>query len=464
MRFTKGRNHFGPDVLERRGAHTDRASGQRTTDRAVAEWQVGNPDRFRLIEIDEATDQRVVERDPDEARRPHSVLVVDDTVDVLRVVRLALHQEVRVFAASDGQKGLELAQKHRPNVIITDLMMPVVDGLELTQRIRADARTKHIPILMLTARDDIEDRVAGLDTGVSAYLAKPFSTKELVSTVRALLATQAVTADVLLSQRMDSLETIAGGLAHEIRNPLNYVKNAVASIQRDTASLLAGLARDPSAADIDAVTTPVTAAVAARMQKMFETAQAGLTRIASTVDLMVRYSREGYLRHLQPYDLFGAARDVLAMVVPTIGHKIAVTTHFEGDGSVECVPEELNQVLTNLIQNAMEAVASDGTGTVALHGTANEGELTLSIDDNGVGIDPIDQDRIFAPFYSTKDVGRGMGMGLTITRRVVESLGGTVTVTSQLGRGTQFLLRLPRRPSGDRPSATRIAPPMEAAQ
>ena len=203
VRFTKGKNHFGPDVLERRGAHTDRASGQRTTDRAVAEWQVGNQDRFRLIEIDEATDQRVVERDPDEARRPHSVLVVDDTVDVLRVVRLALHQEVRVFAASDGQKGLELAQKHRPNVIITDLMMPVVDGLELTQRIRADARTKHIPILMLTARDDIEDRVAGLDTGVSAYLAKPFSTKELVSTVRALLATQAVTADVLLSQRIE---------------------------------------------------------------------------------------------------------------------------------------------------------------------------------------------------------------------------------------------------------------------
>ena len=206
-------------------------------------------------------------------------------------------------------------------MIITDLMMPVVDGLELTQRIRADARTKHIPILMLTARDDIEDRVAGLDTGVSAYLAKPFSTKELVSTVRALLATQAVTAEVLLSQRMDSLETIAGGLAHEIRNPLNYVKNAVASIQRDTAALLAGMSSDLRPADIDAVVMPVTAPVAARMQKMFETAQAGLTRIASTVDLMVRYSREGYLRHLQPYDLFGAARDVLAMVVPTIGHK-----------------------------------------------------------------------------------------------------------------------------------------------
>ena len=97
-------------------------------------------------------------------------------------------------------------------------------------------------------------------------------------------------------------------------------------------------------------------------------------------------------------------------------------------------------------------------------GPQTTGELTLSIDDNGVGIDPIDQDRIFAPFYSTKDVGRGMGMGLTITRRVVESLGGTVTVTSQLGRGTRFLLRLPRRPTGDRPPATRIAPRMEAAQ
>jgi DNA-binding response OmpR family regulator len=113
-----------------------------------------------------------------------------------------------------------------------------IDGLELTKRLRADPKTKHIPIVMLTARGDVQDRVTGLETGVNAYLAKPFSTKELVTTVRSLLNTQQLTADMLLSQKMDSLETIAAGLAHEILNPLNYLKNALETVKGDNARLL----------------------------------------------------------------------------------------------------------------------------------------------------------------------------------------------------------------------------------
>src|SRR5207253_10196742 len=100
--------------------------------------------------------------------------------------------------------------------------------------------TRHIPILMLTAKGDLEDRVAGLETGVSAYLAKPFSPRELLTTARALVQAQEATADIVLTQRMDSLEIVAGGLAHEINNPLNYLKNALARVRIDAESLAAG--------------------------------------------------------------------------------------------------------------------------------------------------------------------------------------------------------------------------------
>jgi signal transduction histidine kinase len=443
VRLLKNREHFTADVLDRRAARVERHDGQRASDRGLSDVQVNALDRFRLIDIDEATEQRVVERDVDEEQRRYSVLVVEDTPDVIRVIRLALHHDFRVLAASDGARGFALAIKHRPTLIITDLMMPEVDGLELTRRLRGDPRTKHTPIVMLTARGAVEDRIAGLETGVNAYLAKPFAAKELVSTVRSLLSSQEATADILLSQRMDSLETIAGGLAHEILNPLNYVKNAVGLVQSDLEKLLAG---GPAPDTV-------------KLRRLFDVAETGVRRIAGTVDLMMRYSREGYSRELQPHDVFAAVRDIVELVLPTALHRVETRIELAGDGLVYCVPEELNQALTNLIQNALEAVPSDGGGLLEINGVSDARGLKLSIKDNGVGIAPEVQSRIFNAFYTTKDVGRGMGMGLTIAYRVVSSLKGTISVRSSVGAGSEFVLQLPR---GSERSSSAPAPASRA--
>lgn len=442
VRLIKDREHFRPEAMDRRTGRADRVDGQREADRGIAEWQVNALDRFRLIDIDVVTEQRIVDRDVDEDLRRYTVLVVEDTPDIVRVIRLALHHDFRVLAAGDGARGFELAVKHRPTVIVTDLMMPEVDGLELTRRVRAEPITAHIPIIMLTARADVEDKVAGLETGVNAYLAKPFSSKELVSTVRSLLRSQQATADILLSQNMDSLENIAGGLAHEILNPLNYVKNAVGLIRGDVKHLLQ--AGTLPGADIQSGEGVTAEAAHARIERFFEVANAGVQRIAATVDLMMRYSREGYSREHQPYDVYAAIRDIVSVVLPTVGYKVSTKLDLTDDGFIECVPEELNQALTNLIQNAVEAVASDGSGRLEISGRDDSNGVNLSIKDNGIGIAPEAQGRIFNAFYTTKDVGRGVGMGLTITHRVIGALKGTISVHSEHGVGTEFSIRLPR--------------------
>ncbi|HEX4341412.1 MAG TPA: ATP-binding protein [Polyangiaceae bacterium] len=449
VELKKGRDHFDPERIDRRARRESRGPGVRSSDHSVGDWQVDAKSRFRLIEIDEATDQRVVARDVDEDERGQSVLVVEDTPDVIRVIHLALRNDFRVVAAPDGKKGLELAKKHLPSLVITDLMMPEMDGIELTRLLRTDAQTRHIPIVMLTARGDLDDRVAGLDAGVNAYLAKPFSAKELLSTVRSLVRIQETTADLVLTHNMDSLETIAGGLAHEINNPLNYIKNALTLIQRDADAVLrvaraaVGESSEPSA--IRATTDG-----AARMTKMFDVADSGLKRIGATVNLMQRYAREGYSRAFQPLDIFEATRDVAAVLQAGLSQAV-VEMAFEGDGVLECVPEEMNQVLTNLIQNALDALPKDGTGWVRVNAATRDGVLSLSIRDNGSGIRPEERTKIFTPFFTTKDVGAGMGLGLSIVHRVVSSLGGTVGVTSELGEGTEFTLRIPqtgrRRPT-----------------
>jgi signal transduction histidine kinase len=412
---------------------------------AAADWmvQLERRDEFRLLDIDEATERRVVERDPDEGTRPHTVLVVEDSPEVVQVIHMTLRRDFKVLTAPDGERALERVARDQPSLIVTDLMMPGMDGLELTRRLRADPRTRHVPVLMLTARGALEDRVEGLETGVSAYLTKPFSPRELVSAARQLVRAEERTAELVLDRRMESVEIVAAGLAHEINNPLNYVKNALARVRLDGERVLALAAgaggrplEDGERADLERAS--------ARMREMLEVAASGLARIGGTVELMGRYGRTGFRREVRALDAWEAIRTVVGIVRPATGRAVDVELDLRDDGTLDCVPEEFHQVLTNLVQNAIEAVP-DGSGRVRIAGRVEGDSLVLSVADNGPGIPPDVQARLFTPFFTTKGPGRGMGLGLTIARRVVQSLGGTLQATSAPGAGAEFVVRVPRR-------------------
>jgi signal transduction histidine kinase len=451
VELLKDRDHFPEAAIDRRERTRDLPAGQREADRGLTEWTTKWTAReeFRLLAIDEATEQRVIERDPDEGQRANTILVVEDSPDVVRVIHMALRDHFRILAAHDGKKGLELAVRESPSLVITDLMMPEFDGLELTRQLRADASTRHIPIVMLTARADLEDRVTGLDTGVNAYLGKPFAARELLSTVRSLLGAQETTADLLLNQKMDSLEVVAGALAHEINNPLNYIKSALELLGASTAQAITlAQTQSPSVQETRQLND-----LATKTRKLYDVAESGIKRIAAAVALMRRYSREGYTRSPQAYDAFAAARDVVALVLPATGRDVKVETAFDDRGLIECVPEEFNQVLTNLIQNAIEA-APEGPGCVRVQGRCEGGFVELTVSDNGPGIKPEDRAKVFTPFFTTKGPGRGMGMGLTIAHRVVVSAGGTIRLRSHLGSGTEFVVRIPEA----RPMSIRVPP------
>jgi signal transduction histidine kinase len=155
-----------------------------------------------------------------------------------------------------------------------------------------------------------------------------------------------------------------------------------------------------------------------------------------------------------PHDAWDAARAVVGIVLPATGRKVKVDLDLQGDGTLECVPEEFSQVLSNLVQNAIEAV-QEGTGWVRVRGRVEGDEIVLSVKDNGPGIPPEVLQRLFTPFFTTKGPGRGTGLGLTITRRVVQSLGGTLRVSSTVGQGTEFVAHLPR--AQRRPAAQPLA-------
>jgi DNA-binding response OmpR family regulator len=117
-----------------------------------------------------------------------TVLLIDDEKDILEMVRYSLEKEgFDAIMASDGQSGLDIANRHKPDIIILDLMMPGLDGVEVCKRLRSNAATRAIPIIMLTARAAETDRIVGLEMGADDYITKPFSPRELVARVKAVL-------------------------------------------------------------------------------------------------------------------------------------------------------------------------------------------------------------------------------------------------------------------------------------
>ena len=126
-----------------------------------------------------------------EKKPPQTVLVIDDEGNIIEVVRLGLRYEgFHVESASDGEQGITAAQRINPDIIILDLGLPDMDGVEVCQRLRANPTTRDIPILMLTARDELQDRINGLESGADDYLTKPYEFDELVARIRAILRRQ----------------------------------------------------------------------------------------------------------------------------------------------------------------------------------------------------------------------------------------------------------------------------------
>ena len=126
----------------------------------------------------------------DQLKSKPEILIVEDNSDVVAYIVSCLQDDYNIIVGVNGQEGVEIAIEHVPDLIITDVMMPIMDGIELCQKLKSDQYTSHIPIIMLTAKSDMGSKLDGLSKGADAYLAKPFHKEELLVRIKALLATR----------------------------------------------------------------------------------------------------------------------------------------------------------------------------------------------------------------------------------------------------------------------------------
>ncbi len=406
------------------------------------------------------------------SRLAMKILVADDSAVMQRLLLRSLEKwHYQVTVASDGAEAWELFQRDTYPLVLTDWMMPRLDGLELIRRIRARERSGYVYIILLTAKSEKQDLVVAMDAGADDFLSKPFDQEELRVRVREgeriILLEQALKeqnrrlretqAALVQSEKLASLGQLAAGMAHEINNPVAYVANNLTVLRRDIMSVMQILDLYRRGHDRLAQIDPDLAAEAAELERdadldwiqenlprLFQASLEGLGRVREIVNNLRDFAR-----------LDEAERDAIDLntalesTVKVLQHEIAskeLVIEFELNPmpQVVCRPQKINQVIYNVLLNAIQA--SEPHRRIWLRSRQDEGNVIVEIEDEGSGIDPQHLPRIFEPFFTTRPIGRGAGLGLAISYGIVRNHGGSIDVTSRPGVGSCFRIRLPLQP------------------
>ncbi|WP_373371915.1 ATP-binding response regulator [Archangium lansingense] len=422
VRLRKGAPYVRDELPQERPAEQVVRTARRLTE--VAELQDG-PLAITAVEA-LPSPPADAEAGPDAPR----VLVVEDEPEIRAFLRNVLKPYYRLLEATNGEEGLKTAQKERPDLIVSDVMMPVMSGIQMLAALRSSPETVDVPIIMLTARQEVEAKVEGLSMGANDYLGKPFSPREMLARIEAQLRLRDAAVRAAENERLAATGLLTSGFAHEVRNPLNGLMNALLPLRE---SLTSG--------------TPDTAMAVAMLDLIEECGQ----RIRGLAEGLLSFVRIG--SKAVAVDL-GASLDAsvqaLAWRLPS---GLKVEREYQLSEPVWGDPGSLNQVWVNLLDNAVRAIGPDGIVKVS---TSRDGEdAVVSIIDNGVGIKPDHMDRLFQPFFSTRDAGEGTGLGLALCQRIVLRQGGRIRIFSEYGKGTRVEVRLPLDANPDR-----ILPPL----
>ncbi len=364
------------------------------------------------------------------------VLVVDDIPRNLQVVGTMLRNEgYEVMPSTSGADALEGVRVQVPDLILLDLMMPEMDGLEVCRRLKADPAVGNIPVIFLTASNEMEHLVKGFEAGAVDYITKPFNAPELLARVRTHLELRH--ARERLREMNEEKNEFMGIAAHDLRNPLSAIKGFSDIIVEDAQALRRQQTQDPELSlkevedfgDRIGVTT-------ARMMEM----------VQNLLDAN-RIERGELKLNLVRTDLCPVVNAVIDTQRPRAAAK-QQSIHFQNEASPVTVvvdPGVLVQVLENLLSNAVKYSPPGKNIFVRLKQLPES--VRCEVQDEGPGLSAEDQKKLFGKFArlsAQPTAGEAaIGLGLAIVKKMVEAMNGQVWCESKPGQGATFVVQFP---------------------
>jgi two-component system sensor histidine kinase/response regulator len=368
--------------------------------------------------------------------QPGNILIVDDTPANLRLlVRMLSEHGFKVRAVLSGQQAITAAQAAPPDLILLDIRMPEMDGYEACRLLKADERTREIPVLFISALSETEDKVKAFTVGGVDYITKPFQAEEVLARVRTHLALrnlnrqlQAANAELArqlaeLAERNQDLDAFAHTVAHDIKNPVSQILGYSELLMTDY-EVMSADERNRSLQTL-VKTSDKIVNILDELLLLSQVRQVDVQRTPLDMSSIVAEARRRLHHVLEDYH----AQVVLPARWP------------EALGYAPWVEE----VWVNYLSNGCKYGGRPPRLELGGEKLA-DGRVSFWLKDNGGGIAPDDLARLFTPFTRLDQVrARGHGLGLSIVRRIVEKLGGQVGIASEgvPGHGSVFRFTLP---------------------
>jgi signal transduction histidine kinase len=305
-------------------------------------------------------------------------------------------------------------KQNRPDLVLTDVMMPEVSGLDLCRAIKNDPSLQHIPVILLTARGENEAAIEGYEAGADDFVAKPFHTKVLQARIRAHLKMRGLSLQLADQARLASAGTLAAGLAHEVKNPLNAAVNAAQVLAKGGSSRVSN-------------------------EKLMEVIIEALKRIDGVISALDAHARPADGTDLAPCDVRKAVESTLSLLDHKLRDRVMVHQDSGVTGAVFAPARAFNQVLLNLVDNSIRS----GAKNIWIELRQVEKQVSIAVADDGPGVSPDIVHRIFDPFFTTRAEGEGTGLGLHLSRRIARECGGELRYEPRPGGGARFVMEIP---------------------
>lgn len=368
---------------------------------------------------------------PDQTEQPtNTVLIIDDEKNLLLGIGRRLERTgYKVFMASSGNEGYALARQHHPDIILSDIGMPPPNGFELRQMLSEEVSTANIPFIFLTAKASMEDKLHGLDLGADDYITKPFDIQELLARVQAVLrrAEKGRKEGIQIAEvKVDLLrKAISTNLSHELRTPLGQIMMSLQTVMRQRAA-------ENTVEDIDW-----------SIQAALNSADK-LKQLVNDLIIIHTIDAGELSTFRQAIDVNYEIKIPIEKRVHSWNKELKVEIGIHPDVRIYAPRLEFTQALIHLVDNAAKFSPQGGKIRVLVLPNG-QGGCTITITDEGIGIPVELREKVFDRYFQI-DAGDarqhgGLGVGLTVVRSIVTSLGGTVNILdSEKGCKVQLML------------------------
>ncbi|MBF0409039.1 MAG: response regulator [Candidatus Riflebacteria bacterium] len=352
------------------------------------------------------------------------ILIIDDMVENIQILARLLEDDYEIRFATSGKRGIELALKTNPDLILLDVMMPEMDGFETCSRLKEDEKLKDVPVIFVTALTEKYSETRALEIGAVDYITKPICPETVRGRVKNHIALRIAHKELQAKNR--ELESFCLAISHDVRAPLRIIKGVSQILLEDCAEKIDETDR-----------------------KNIEKINSSCTNLENLVSNLLRFSfiSSSELK-ISKFDLSKMAEEVctsLSESLPLVPAEIKVAPGME----ITADQELIRVVVTNLINNAWKYSSKKDKIIIEVGVIKNKKEYAYFVKDSGAGFDMKYENKLFGAFqrlHSAKDF-EGTGLGMFISQRIIQKHGGKIWAKGEENVGATFYFTIPSEKS-----------------